>query len=65
VRLTTQVGDAAVRRSVFDRIPGEGLWDAVLLADGNVGISVRHQRSASAFGTRLRSSKVVVTRLRS
>jgi hypothetical protein len=43
VRLTTQAGGAAVRRSVFDRIPGEGLWDAVLLADGNVGTSVRHQ----------------------
>ncbi len=38
VRLTTQAGGAAVRRSVFERIPGEGLWDVVLLADGNVGI---------------------------
>jgi SAM-dependent methyltransferase len=38
VRLTTSAGGAAVRRSVFDRLPGEGLWGAVLLADGNVGI---------------------------
>ena len=38
VRLTTQAGGAAVRRSVFDPLPGEGRWGAVLLADGNVGI---------------------------
>ena len=38
VHLTTQAGGAAIRRSVFARLPGEGLWDAVLLADGNVGI---------------------------
>lgn len=38
VRLTTAAGGAAVRRSVFDRLPSEGRWGAVLLADGNVGI---------------------------
>ena len=38
VRLTTQAGGAAVRRSVFDPLPGEGRWGAVLLADGNIGI---------------------------
>jgi SAM-dependent methyltransferase len=38
VRLTRLAGGAAIRRSVFDRLPGEGLWGAVLLADGNVGI---------------------------
>jgi len=38
VRLTRESGAAAIRRSVFDRIPGEGRWTAVLLADGNVGI---------------------------
>ena len=38
VRLTTRAGGAAVRRSVFDRLPGEGRWGTVLLADGNVGI---------------------------
>ena len=38
VRLTTSAGGAAVRRSVFDRLPGEGRWGTVLLADGNVGI---------------------------
>jgi SAM-dependent methyltransferase len=38
VRLTTHAGGAAIRRSVFDRLPGEGRWGTVLLADGNVGI---------------------------
>lgn len=38
VRLTTRAGGAAIRRSVFDPLPGEGRWGAVLLVDGNVGI---------------------------
>jgi SAM-dependent methyltransferase len=28
----------ALRRSVFDPLPGEGHWDTVLLMDGNIGI---------------------------
>jgi SAM-dependent methyltransferase len=28
----------ALRRSVFDRLPGEGRWATVLLLDGNIGI---------------------------
>jgi SAM-dependent methyltransferase len=31
-------GAAALRRDVFDRLPGEGRWETALLADGNVGI---------------------------
>ncbi|GGW70515.1 methyltransferase type 11 [Streptomyces lucensis JCM 4490] len=31
-------GGQALRRSVFDPLPGEGRWDTVLLMDGNVGI---------------------------
>ena len=38
VHLTTSAGGTAIRRSVFDPLPGEGRWGAVLLADGNVGI---------------------------
>ena len=38
VRLTTSAGGAALRRSVFDPLPGEGRWGSVLLIDGNVGI---------------------------
>ena len=38
VSLTRRRGVSAVRRDVFDRVPGEGLWRTALLADGNVGI---------------------------
>ncbi len=31
-------GVPALRRNVFDPMPGEGGWDTVLLADGNIGI---------------------------
>lgn len=32
-------GDAALLRSVFARVPGEGRWPVVLVMDGNIGIS--------------------------
>lgn len=38
VRLTRRRGAIALRRNVFDRIPGEGRWRHILLADGNIGI---------------------------
>lgn len=38
VTRTTGLGGTALRRSVFERLPGEGRWGTVLLADGNIGI---------------------------
>ena len=38
VRLARSGGATALCRSIFDPAPGEGRWDTVLLADGNVGI---------------------------
>lgn len=38
VSLTRARGAPALRRSVFERLPGEGRWGHVLLADGNIGI---------------------------
>lgn len=38
VRLTVEAGGAALRRSVFDPLPGEGRWTTALLVDGNIGI---------------------------
>jgi SAM-dependent methyltransferase len=35
---TRVAGGAVLRRSVFERLPGEGRWATALLADGNVGI---------------------------
>jgi len=33
-----QAGAAALHRSVFEPLPGQGRWATVLLADGNIGI---------------------------
>ncbi len=38
VRLTRQAGAVALLRDVFGRVPAEGRWAALLLADGNIGI---------------------------
>ncbi|MGW2843088.1 class I SAM-dependent methyltransferase [Streptomyces sp. NPDC001493] len=38
VARTRGLGGWALRRSVFDRLPGEGRWGTVLLVDGNIGI---------------------------
>jgi SAM-dependent methyltransferase len=38
VERTARRGGPALRRSVFDPLPGEGRWRTVLLMDGNVGI---------------------------
>lgn len=38
VALTRQRGGWALHRDIFDRLPGEGRWRTILLADGNVGI---------------------------
>ena len=39
VRLARRQGAAALRRDVFDHLPGIGRWRTVLLADGNIGIA--------------------------
>ncbi|MFD0607519.1 class I SAM-dependent methyltransferase [Streptomyces aureus] len=38
VARTVRVGGAALQRSVFDSLPGEGRWGTALLLDGNIGI---------------------------
>ncbi|MDV9177828.1 SAM-dependent methyltransferase, partial [Streptomyces sp. W16] len=35
---TVRLGGQALRRSVFEPVPGEGRWNTALLIDGNVGI---------------------------
>ncbi|MFE7106885.1 class I SAM-dependent methyltransferase [Streptomyces sp. NPDC057575] len=35
---TLRLGGAALQRSVFDPLPGEGRWGTVLLLDGNIAI---------------------------
>ncbi|MDN3358604.1 SAM-dependent methyltransferase [Actinomadura sp. DC4] len=38
VEMTRAAGGLALLRDVFDRVPGTGRWQTVLLADGNIGI---------------------------
>jgi SAM-dependent methyltransferase len=38
VAMTRMRGAIALRRDVFDALPGHGRWDHLLLADGNIGI---------------------------
>ncbi|MEV6108191.1 class I SAM-dependent methyltransferase [Streptomyces sp. NPDC051940] len=38
VARTQATGASALRRSVFDPLPGEGRWGTTLLMDGNIGI---------------------------
>jgi SAM-dependent methyltransferase len=38
IALTRSRGGLALRRSVFDRLPGAGRWHTAVVADGNIGI---------------------------
>ncbi|MGW0967655.1 class I SAM-dependent methyltransferase [Streptomyces sp. NPDC002516] len=38
VARTVRLGGQALRRSVFESLPGEGRWGTALLVDGNIGI---------------------------
>lgn len=38
IALTRALGAPALRQSIFAPVHGEGSWDTVLLADGNIGI---------------------------
>jgi SAM-dependent methyltransferase len=54
VEMTRAAGGLALLRDVFDRVPGTGRWQTVLLADGNIGIggnpSVLLRRVAGLLG---------------
>ncbi|MGI4894462.1 MAG: DUF2064 domain-containing protein [Janthinobacterium lividum] len=41
VALTRRRGAVALRRDLHEKLPGEGRWRTVLLADGNIGIGGR------------------------
>lgn len=51
VARTRGLGGTALRRSVFDPLPGEGRWGSALLMDGNIGIG----GDPAALLTRVRS----------
>lgn len=55
VARTRGLGGAALLRSVFDPLPGEGRWGTLLLLDGNIGIggdpAALLDRAADLLGT--------------
>jgi SAM-dependent methyltransferase len=53
VHRTRTLGAPAVRRSLFDRLPGEGRWRTALLADGNLGIGGHPARLFARVATLL------------
>ena len=53
VALARARGATALLRSVYERLPGEGRWTTVLLADGNVGIGGNPHRLLSRIRTLL------------
>lgn len=60
IRSTTARGGIAIRRDVFDLLPGEGRWHHVLLADGNIGIGGDPARLIRRVRELLRPSGTVV-----
>lgn len=38
IELASRLGGSYLKGSIFDRLPGEGMWQTTLLVDGNIGI---------------------------
>ena len=55
VELARRSGAPALRRDVFERLPGTGRWGTVLLADGNVGLGGDPTRLLRRVGELMRS----------
>jgi SAM-dependent methyltransferase len=55
VELARRSGAPALRRDVFERLPGTGRWGTVLLADGNVGLGGDPTRVLRRAGELMRS----------
>ena len=58
VALAHRSGAPALRRDVFDPLPGTGRWHNVLLADGNVGLGGDPWRILRRAGELLRPRRV-------
>jgi SAM-dependent methyltransferase len=63
VRIARDSGATALHRSVFDPVPGEGQWDTVLLADGNIGIGGDPARLLSRCAELIGPAGTVLTEL--
>jgi len=65
VGLTRAKGAPAIRRDVFGRLPGEGRWRHVVLADGNVGIGGNPVRLLRRAAELLRAGGSVLAEIES
>lgn len=63
VELARRRGAPALRRDVFDPLPGTGRWSTVLLADGNVGLTGDPRRVLHRAGELLRAGGRCVTEI--
>ena len=61
VELARRSGAPALRRDVFERLPGMGRWGTVLLADGNVGLGGDPTRVLRRAGELMRRGGHCVT----
>jgi SAM-dependent methyltransferase len=61
VQLTRTRGGTAIHRDLFAPLPAEGLWDQILLTDGNIGIGGDPVRTLRRAATLLAVGGVVIT----
>lgn len=63
VRQTRQRGAPALCLDIFAPLPGTGLWDHVLLADGNIGLGGRPEALLQLVATLLKAQGTVLVEL--
>ena len=63
VRQTKQRGAPALCLDIFDAPPGTGLWDHVLLADGNIGLGGRPEALLQLVATLVKTDGTVLVEL--
>ncbi len=63
VQITLRRGAVALRRDIHDRLPGQGRWAHVLLADGNIGITGDPAGLLRRAGTLLRPGGTILAEL--
>lgn len=64
IDMTRARGGAAVLRDVFEHLPGEGLWNYAILADGNIGIGGDPVRLLRRLGALLHDDGTVLVEVR-
>jgi SAM-dependent methyltransferase len=63
VELARDRGGTAIVGSIFDRVPGAGMWRTALLLDGNIGIGGAPERLLARIGSLLGPTGEVIVEL--